>query len=116
MRTLAQLARLRPFLWLWVICLASLALALTWEAGTSYDDGGLGTASFVVLHTVGLPFMLPLLGIGAIVPSSWPVTPIGVTVALLVGSAFYLTLDRVLDRWARASRLAAHVEDRGAGA
>lgn len=36
------------------ILLVSLLISFTWENGTSYDDGGLGTLAFIVLIPIQL--------------------------------------------------------------
>lgn len=40
---------LRPLLWIVALIVISFFISLTWERYTSYDDGFLGTASFLVL-------------------------------------------------------------------
>jgi len=100
MRTLRTFLRIRPFLWLLGIVLASIAVSFTWEKSTSYDDGGIGTLSFLVLFTIGLPALVPsrLLPIVAKGPLAWLgylSWPLGFL--FLVG--FYLWLDRRSQRW-----------------
>jgi hypothetical protein len=96
--------RTRPFLWLLGLALVALVVAFTWERGTSYDDGGIGTVSFVILYSIGVPFLLPglLLGsLSSIIPwvgyLAWPL-------GLVTGCAFYLWLDRMAQRWVRNVR------------
>ncbi len=47
--------RLHPFLWPVPLVILSYVASLWWEHGISYDDGGLGTASFLVVYTLGAP-------------------------------------------------------------
>ena len=57
---LRLLLRFRPALWLLGLVLLAMALSSTWERSTSYDDGGLGSASFAILFTIGQPFLISL--------------------------------------------------------
>ncbi len=50
---LSRISSLRPFLWPVPLILAAWVTSLWWERGISYDDGGLGTASFLVVYTMG---------------------------------------------------------------
>jgi len=79
-----------------------MALSLTWERSTSYDDGGLGSVSFVILYTLGQPFLIlsslarmltPLLG------DWWQ--SVAWVLGLAGGLACYLLMDRLSQRWLR---------------
>ncbi len=92
----------RPALLLWLLCLAAGAVATTWEGATAYDDGGIGTLSFAVLLTVGLPFLLAGQLFAALAaPLGTLAGFVVVPGTLLLGSAPYLWVDRGLTRWAR---------------
>ena len=50
-----RILKFRPFLWLAGLLLLAFIVSLTWGHQTSYDDGAVGTATFLV---VGL-FVIP---------------------------------------------------------
>ena len=79
--------RFRPFLWIAGLLLLAFLVSLTWEHQTSYDDGGIGTAAFVV---IGL-FVIPgqLLGLGF---------NVSIVVELLVLVVADLTINRMANR------------------
>jgi hypothetical protein len=99
---LGSLIRLRPFLWLLGLVLLAVLISITWENTTSYDDGGLGTAAFLILVTLGAPFLLPsqLLG-GSFGGSGWTWGLLYWGVGLVSLFAFYLGLDRLSLAWLR---------------
>jgi hypothetical protein len=101
MSIIRSVMRTRPFLWLLGLALVALVVSVTWERGTSYDDGGIGTVSFVILYSIGVPFLLPSLLLGS--PSSvipW-IGYISIPLGLVTGCAFYLWLDRMAQRRVR---------------
>jgi len=77
-------------LWLLVLTLVGLFASFFLEKTISYDDGGLGTASFLVVFTLGLPFMV-LAQIASGMSSL-----LTYAVGLAVGLGFYLGLDRLV--------------------
>jgi hypothetical protein len=89
--------RWRPALWLLGITLVALAVSLSWERATSYDDGGMGSVSFAVMFTLGLPFLVPAHMAAAAATHlglrpEWFAWPVG----LIVGCGFYLGLDQLI--------------------
>jgi hypothetical protein len=62
MSIISHLLRVRPLLWLAALMATALLVSLSWETATSYDDGGVGTAAFLVLGVAALPGQL--LGLG----------------------------------------------------
>jgi len=99
---LNNLLRMRPFLWLLGLALVALLVSATWEKSTSYDDGGLGTAAFLLLVSVGAPFLLPSQFFGATLPGNslaWGFLYWGAGLTSLM--IFYLGLDRLSLRWLR---------------
>ena len=118
LRFLLALLRLRPFLWLLGLALLAVVVSFTWERWTSYDDGGIGTASFILLYTVGLPFLVPFYLLAMLrggdtwhwwLYLGWPL-------GLVTGTAFYVGLDRIATRWAitRLPRTVPRAGDAGA--
>ena len=103
MRVGIAVLRARPFLILGILALGAFLVSLTWERGTSYDDGGLGTLSFLIEFTIGLPFLLPtqaLAHVGAGL-GSW----LGYGAWIfggIIGVTFYGGLDRFSMRWVKA--------------
>jgi hypothetical protein len=98
----AVILRKRPFLWLLGLVLLALLVSTTWERSTSYDDGGLGTASFLVLVTLGWPFLFPsqlLAGPIAGHDWKWGLLYWGAGLGSLL--LFYLGLDRLSLLWLR---------------
>ena len=51
-----RILRFRPFLWLASLLLLAFLVSLTWEHQTSYDDGGIGSAAFLVIAFFVIPF------------------------------------------------------------
>ncbi|MCZ4252248.1 hypothetical protein MKZ42_17835 [Pseudoalteromonas shioyasakiensis] len=51
-----------------LILIAGL-ISLTWESGTSYDDGGLGTFSFIILMPIMILRSLIKLPVWVLVPT-----------------------------------------------
>jgi hypothetical protein len=96
---LARLWRLRPFLWLLVLFLAALAVSFTWEYSTSYDDGGIGSASFLVVYTVGLPYVATEALFHTLGFRQWP--NLGTALGVVVVGVIYLWFDRLTVRWSR---------------
>ena len=47
--------RLRPFLLLAVLTTIAVFVSFTWEHSTSYDDGGVGSAAFLVIAALSIP-------------------------------------------------------------
>jgi hypothetical protein len=84
----------RPFLWILAIALLALISSLFWERQISYDDGRLGTLSFAVLYTFGLPFVIPIQVLSTVLPDylAWGL-------GIVAGVAFYTFLDRISMRW-----------------
>ena len=94
---LQSIRRWRPALWLLGITLLALGVGLTWERGISYDDGGLGSLSYAVVFTLGLPFIVPAqLAAAAATRIGWRPEWFAWPVGLIVGCGFYLALDRLL--------------------
>jgi hypothetical protein len=83
----------------WPAGLAILALGLASVAPRPYDDGGLGTLTFTLIHTVGLPFFWSAsfvarqLGPGK---GDW-IWPLAIPLGLL----YYFVADWVVQRIAR---------------
>ena len=50
-----RILRFRPFLWVAGLLLLAFLVSLTWEHQTSYDDGGIGTAAFLVIGLFVVP-------------------------------------------------------------
>jgi len=114
---LNSLIRLRPFLWLLGFALVALLVSVTWERGTSYDDGGLGTAAVLLLYTVGAPFLFPSQLFGSTVTGngwSWGLLYWGAGLGSLLG--FYLGLDRLSLHWLRRQAPTDDHSRAGAGA
>jgi hypothetical protein len=94
------LARRRVMLWPAALALSGLALASL--VPRPYDDGGLGTLSFALIHTVGIPFVgaaqfvVRRLGPG----HAWLIWPL----AIPLGLVWYLAADWVVQRVARRRR------------
>jgi hypothetical protein len=87
----AKFLKLRPLLWLAAVLLLAFLVSFTWEQWTSYDDGGIGTLSFVVVTLLSLP--------GEFLGLSY-VASAGLSLALLVG------LDRLVSgRYRRGPRV-----------
>ncbi len=59
------LIRWRPLLWVAGLVVVAVLISFTWERQTSYDDGGLGTASFLVTTVSAIPGQALGLGYGA---------------------------------------------------
>jgi hypothetical protein len=78
--------KFRPFLWVAGLLFSAFLVSLTWEHQTAYDDGGIGTAAFLV---IGL-FVVPGQWLGLSFNAS-------IVVALLV----LLAADFAIDRMAR---------------
>jgi hypothetical protein len=89
-RYFVRLLLLRPFLWLLAIVVIAGLVGLTFERSTSYDDGGVGTAAFLVLNTLGLPFTLLASQMGGL--RGWEIY-VGLALSVVVGAAPYLILD-----------------------
>jgi hypothetical protein len=114
---LIRLIRMRPFLWLLGLALAAVLVSITWERATSYDDGGLGTAAFLLLITIGAPFLLPSQLLGGNVGGngwSWGLLYWGAGLGSLL--AFYLGLDRLSLSWLRRRERRVDHSDAEAGA
>lgn len=52
---LVQLNRARPLLILAGVTVAALLVSLSWEGATSYDDGGIGSAAFLIIGAISIP-------------------------------------------------------------
>jgi len=90
MKILRLVLRLRPTLWLLGVVLTAHYAATFWERGISYDDGGLGTASFLVYYSLGGPYVLAFgAGEGLIAGTGWILG-----YAVLFG--FYFGIDRLV--------------------
>jgi hypothetical protein len=59
------LIRWRPLLWVAALVVVAVLISFTWESQTSYDDGGIGTASFLVITVSAIPGQALGLGYGA---------------------------------------------------
>jgi hypothetical protein len=88
-----RILRFRPFLWVAGLLLLAFLVSLTWEHQTSYDDGGIGTAAFLV---IGL-FVVPGQWLGLSFNAS-------IVVALLV----LVVADLAINRMARRRSHVAH--------
>jgi hypothetical protein len=94
---LAFLARRRVMLW--PAGLALLALAFGFVSPRPYDDGGLGSLSYGIINTIGLPFAAAASfvarrlgpGRGELI---WPL-------AIPLGLVYFLAADWVVQRLAR---------------
>lgn len=84
---------------LWPAALALLALGLASAVPRPYDDGGLGSLSFGLIHTIGIPFVGAARfvarelgpGRGELI---WPL-------AIPLGLVYFLVADWVVQRMAR---------------
>ena len=65
MPMISRILALRPLLWVATILLTAYLVSFTWERQTSYDDGGVGTLSFLVVMLFSLPGEFLGLGYGA---------------------------------------------------
>ncbi len=96
-RVLALLARWRVMLW--PAALALLALAAANISPRPYDDGGLGSLTFGIIHTLGIPFVGAAKfvarqlgpGRGELI---WPL-------AVPLGLVYFAVADWVVQRFAR---------------
>jgi hypothetical protein len=96
-RVLALLARWRVMLW--PAALALLALAAASISPRPYDDGGLGSLTFGIIHTLGIPFVGAAKfvarqlgpGRGELI---WPL-------AVPLGLVYFAVADWVVQRFAR---------------
>lgn len=52
---IARVLKLRPLLWIAAILFLAYLVSFTWERQTSYDDGGLGTLSFLIVTLFSVP-------------------------------------------------------------
>ena len=50
-----RILKLRPLLWIAGVLLLAYLVSFTWERQTSYDDGGLGTLSFLIVTLFSVP-------------------------------------------------------------
>jgi hypothetical protein len=83
----------------WPAALGLIALAVSSVAPRPYDDGGLGTLTFGIIHTLGAPFAATASfiarqlgpGRGALI---WPL-------AIPVGLTYFLFADWLIQRIAR---------------
>lgn len=80
---MSKILRCRPLLILVGILLAALAVSLSWEVRTYYDDGGLGTVAFIILF--------PLVELGRLVGIDGPIF-------VVLFSFFLVVLDFFLRR------------------
>ena len=97
MHVLTMLRRTRPFLLLGAVATAAFLVGLTWEKYTYYDDGGVGTISFLLVFTVGLPFVLPAQLVAYLGRELGPwFGYIAWSIGLLVGVLFYFGLDKLV--------------------
>jgi len=80
-----RIHRFRPFLWLVGLLLLATLVSLTWEHQTSYDDGGIGTAAFLVIGLFVVPGQLLGLSFNA-----------SIVAALLMLVALDLAIARVI--------------------
>jgi hypothetical protein len=94
---LGFLARRRVLLW--PAGLALLALGFAFVSPRPYDDGGFGSLSYGIIHSIGLPFVAAASfvarrlgpGHGALI---WPL-------AIPLGLVYFLAADWVVQRLAR---------------
>ena len=82
-----RILRFRPFLCIAGLLLLAFLVSLTWEHQTSYDDGGIGTAAFVVIGLFVIPGQLLGLSFNA-----------SIVVALLVLVVADLAINRMASR------------------
>jgi hypothetical protein len=52
---ISRILKFRPLLWVAAILLLSYMVSFTWERHTSYDDGGVGTISFLIITLFSAP-------------------------------------------------------------
>ena len=52
---ITRILKLRPLLWIAAILFLAYLVSFTWERQTSYDDGGLGTLSFLIVTLFSVP-------------------------------------------------------------
>jgi len=74
-------------------------VALTWERTTAYDDAGLGTLSFLLVYTIGQPFLIAR---GLITVATGNLLPpaLSFVAGEIGGLAIYYVLDRlVISLW-----------------
>ena len=80
---ITRILKLRPLLWIAAILLSAYLVSFTWERQTSYDDGGLGTLSFLIVTLFSVPGELLGLGFAA---------------SVLLALAFLVIADVVINR------------------
>ena len=88
-----RILRFRPFLWVAVLLLLAFLVSLTWEHQTSYDDGGIGSAAFLVIAL----FVIPGQWLGL----SFNASIFGALVVLVVAD---LAIGRMARRWPHVAR------------
>jgi apolipoprotein N-acyltransferase len=89
-----RILRIRPFLWVAGILLLAILVSLTWEHQTSYDDGGIGSAAFLVISLF-------------VAPGQW--LGLGFNTSVVVALLVLVVADLVVSRMARRrSHVARH--------
>jgi membrane glycosyltransferase len=88
-----RILRFRPFLWVAGLLLLAFLVSLTWENQTSYDDGGIGSAAFLVIALF-------------VVPGEW--LGLGFTASIVVALLVLVVADLAINRMARGRPHVAH--------